>query len=261
MQRQPTFLSNGGTISILAHSLGSVMTYDLLHETCAALGVKHNEPSLSGVPRSVELKERDDSVVFTAGLLSPESSLRSDQPSQAEFDNPGQYVMSRFTFLCNEHFCVSGLLPSLPPSVTTSPLMLMPLSFPFLSLSLFSSPFLPSLSPTSLCASPSLWAAYIATQTVPNCHMIKYCWVGHGLYNTVYQTVSFFLVKLGFQTSEQLYTQSHHKQTLCCQRREDMTSCRSDNLHALITFQEQEMRMQVTRMALWKSQRALGVFY
>lgn len=156
MQRHPTFLSNGGTISILAHSLGSVMTYDLLHETCAALGVKHNEPSLSGVPRSVELKERDDSVVFTAGLLSPESSLRSDQPSQAEFDNPGQYVMSRFTFLCNEHFCVSGLLPSLPPSVTTSPLMLMPLSFPFLSLSLFSSPFLPSLSPTSLCGSPSL---------------------------------------------------------------------------------------------------------
>ena len=143
MQRHPTFLSNGGTISILAHSLGSVMTYDLLHETCAALGVKHNEPS-SGVPRSVELKERDDSVVFTAGLLSPESSLRSDQPSQAEFDNPGQYVMSRFTFLSNEHFCVSGLLPSLPPSVTTLPphvsASVLPLPFPlslFLSLSSF----------------------------------------------------------------------------------------------------------------------------
>lgn len=151
MQRHPTFLSNGGTISILAHSLGSVMTYDLLHETCAALGVKHNEPSLSGLPRSVELKERDDSVVFTAGLLSPESSLRSDQPSQAEFDNPGQYVMSRFTFLCNEHFCVTGLLPSLklPPSVTTSPphvnaSVLLPLPFP-LSLFLSLPSFLPSL--------------------------------------------------------------------------------------------------------------------
>lgn len=149
MQRHPTFLSNGGTISILAHSLGSVMTYDLLHETCAALGVKHNEPSLSGLPRSVELKERDDSVVFTAGLFSPESSLRSDQPLQAGFDNSGQYVMSRCTFLRNEHFCVTGLLPSLPPFCHYSPLTLMSLSFfPLLFLSLFSSPFLPSLSST-----------------------------------------------------------------------------------------------------------------
>ena len=46
------------------------------------------------------------------------------------------------------------------------------------------------------------------------------------------------------------------------QRREDMTSCHSDNLHALITFQEQELRMQVTRIALWtKSRWAQGVFY
>lgn len=98
MQRHPTFLSNGGTISILAHSLGSVMTYDLLHETCAALGVKHNEPPnpSSGLPRSVELKESDDSVVFTAGLYSPESSLRSDQPPQAGFNKPGQ------CWLCQE---------------------------------------------------------------------------------------------------------------------------------------------------------------
>lgn len=187
MQRHPTFLSNGGTISILAHSLGSVMTYDLLHETCAALGVKHNEPSLSGPPRSVELKERDDSVVFTAGLLSPESSLRSDQPLQAGFDNPGQYVMSRCTFLRNEHFCVTGLLPSLPPFCHYSPLTLMSLPFfPLLFLSLFSFPLL-----HSLCTSPAYM--YVATQTVLNCHMIKYCWVGHGLYNTVYQTISFFL--------------------------------------------------------------------
>ena len=38
-----------------------------------------------------------------------------------------------------------------------------------------------------------------------------------------------------------------------------MTSHRSDNLDALITFQGQESRMQVTRMALWtKSQWALS---
>ena len=46
------------------------------------------------------------------------------------------------------------------------------------------------------------------------------------------------------------------------QRREDMTSRRSDNLYALIIFQGQESWMQVTRIALWtKSQRAHGVFY
>ena len=46
------------------------------------------------------------------------------------------------------------------------------------------------------------------------------------------------------------------------QRREDMTSRRSDNLHALITFQGQESWMQVSRIALWtKSRPAQGVFY
>ena len=46
------------------------------------------------------------------------------------------------------------------------------------------------------------------------------------------------------------------------QRREDMTSHRSENLDALITFQGQESRMQDTRMALWtKSRWALSVFY
>ena len=45
------------------------------------------------------------------------------------------------------------------------------------------------------------------------------------------------------------------------QRREDMTSRRSDNLHTLITFQGQESQTQVTRMALWtKSRWALSVF-
>lgn len=111
MKRHPTFLSNGGTISILAHSLGSVLTYDLLYETCTALGVEHDEPpdcvlgpqpsgnasvskskSGSGLPRKVELKDVSDSVVFTAGLQSPESSLQSDQPMspQSGNDEPGK---------------------------------------------------------------------------------------------------------------------------------------------------------------------------
>ena len=46
------------------------------------------------------------------------------------------------------------------------------------------------------------------------------------------------------------------------QRREDMTSRRSDNLYVLITFQGQESWMLVTRIVLWtKSRRAQGVFY
>ena len=46
------------------------------------------------------------------------------------------------------------------------------------------------------------------------------------------------------------------------QRREDMTSRRSDNLYALVTCQGQESLMQVTRIALWtKSRRAHCVFY
>ena len=41
-----------------------------------------------------------------------------------------------------------------------------------------------------------------------------------------------------------------------------MTSRHSDNLTTLITFQGQELQMQVTRMALWtKSRWALSVFY
>ena len=44
------------------------------------------------------------------------------------------------------------------------------------------------------------------------------------------------------------------------QRREDMTSRRSDNLYVLITFQEQESWMQVTRIALWTKSDGRKVF-
>ena len=38
MKRNPNF---NGTVSIFAHSLGSVMVYDLLLETCKDRGVEH----------------------------------------------------------------------------------------------------------------------------------------------------------------------------------------------------------------------------
>ena len=31
-------------MSVLAHSLGSVIMYDLLHETCLANGIRHDDP-------------------------------------------------------------------------------------------------------------------------------------------------------------------------------------------------------------------------
>lgn len=34
MRRNPYFLANGGTVSVIAHSLGSVMLYDILREKC-----------------------------------------------------------------------------------------------------------------------------------------------------------------------------------------------------------------------------------
>ena len=39
MKHHPHFLSNGGTVSIIGHSLGSVITYDLLLHTAECMGV------------------------------------------------------------------------------------------------------------------------------------------------------------------------------------------------------------------------------
>ena len=57
MKHHPHFLSNGGTVSIIGHSLGSVITYDLLLHTAECMGVDvasgespssaSNSPSLS----------------------------------------------------------------------------------------------------------------------------------------------------------------------------------------------------------------------
>ena len=38
MKRNPSF---SGTVSVFAHSLGSVMVYDLLRETCEVMGIDH----------------------------------------------------------------------------------------------------------------------------------------------------------------------------------------------------------------------------
>ena len=39
MSRNDSFISSGGTVSLFAHSLGSVMCYDLLIETCRMKGL------------------------------------------------------------------------------------------------------------------------------------------------------------------------------------------------------------------------------
>ena len=45
ISHHPHFHSCGGTVSVMAHSLGSVLTYDLLHQTCEGKGISHAEPS------------------------------------------------------------------------------------------------------------------------------------------------------------------------------------------------------------------------
>ena len=92
----------------------------------------------------------------------------------------------------------------------------------------------------------------------PGCFLTLHCYVRSQIKST--HTCQDIMV-LCFTTSNWMYKPSwylvDHNQ-----RREDMTSCRSDNLDALITLQGQESRMQVTRMALWtKSRWALSVFY
>ena len=50
MRRNPHFISSGGTVSMFAHSLGSVMCYDLMYETCRINGLlgrkESNETSM-----------------------------------------------------------------------------------------------------------------------------------------------------------------------------------------------------------------------
>ena len=60
----------------MAHSLGSVMAYDLLHQTCESMGIDHCNPAdshdyknASSGPVKVTL---DEGVRFKAGMGDPE---------------------------------------------------------------------------------------------------------------------------------------------------------------------------------------------
>ena len=123
-KRHPEFLSNGGTISFFAHSLGSVMVYDLLHETCEVEGIKHEDPPEcilgpqptsssfgsipgsrsagleSGRPKAVEMTGVSG-VRFNAALQSPESSVPMDTNSPTETG-----LQSRLLFLAMILFLV-----------------------------------------------------------------------------------------------------------------------------------------------------------
>ncbi len=55
-RRHPSFLQDGGTISFFGHSLGSVMCYDLMCETCEARGLvdKRDSIPIRGLGREEE---------------------------------------------------------------------------------------------------------------------------------------------------------------------------------------------------------------
>ncbi len=115
IKRHPDFQPSG-TISLFAHSLGSVMVFDLLQETCEARGVPHEEPpecllagqpvsgyeSFKGPPQEGASKALDmqgsgrGGVRFTAGVESSESSLRSDLSPLGE-DEPGVWQVLLYT--------------------------------------------------------------------------------------------------------------------------------------------------------------------
>ena len=124
MKHHPHFLSNGGTVSIIGHSLGSVITYDLLLHTAECMGVDvtsgetptstSNSPSLSkstmsvasfsrpskNGPKVVQLGDRKagggGGVHFDPSVASPEASLRLDgdeeEPMVIREDEPGVCV-------------------------------------------------------------------------------------------------------------------------------------------------------------------------
>lgn len=57
IRRHPLFLSEGGTVSLLAHSLGTVISYDLLLDTCEAREIPHVD--IGGFPQ--QMKEKSPS--------------------------------------------------------------------------------------------------------------------------------------------------------------------------------------------------------
>ena len=56
MWRNPHFVSQGGTVSVIAHSLGSVMLYDILREKCEL------DPQVSSTRQGPGAQTRDHAV-------------------------------------------------------------------------------------------------------------------------------------------------------------------------------------------------------
>ena len=55
IRRNPHFVSNGGTVSVIAHSLGSVMLYDILREKCDL------DPEIQATIRAARMSESNSS--------------------------------------------------------------------------------------------------------------------------------------------------------------------------------------------------------
>ena len=61
IRRHPNFVSNGGTVSLFGHSLGSVMCFDLLYETGLARGlIDKGQPQLLNRGRTSIEEQEDD---------------------------------------------------------------------------------------------------------------------------------------------------------------------------------------------------------
>ncbi len=67
IRRHPNFIQNGGSVSLFGHSLGSVMCYDLLIETCQAKGLLKKQPLIKTATKTTtttECVEEDDTGIM-----------------------------------------------------------------------------------------------------------------------------------------------------------------------------------------------------
>lgn len=87
MLRNDTFISSGGTVSLFAHSLGSVMCYDLLIETCRTKGLltDYIEPTKIDIDPIIDLTgilimlyhiDDDDDILFRCTLSTKARNFR-----------------------------------------------------------------------------------------------------------------------------------------------------------------------------------------
>ena len=68
-------------MSVFAHSLGSVMTYDLLHETCLANGIRHADPVPLPVGQSLPVKIEANGGVKYVQRAQPEAERTGEENS------------------------------------------------------------------------------------------------------------------------------------------------------------------------------------